>query len=241
MKLEIKLEEPSSIQRRLIVSVPPEAFEATYQTHLKDVQKKAKLKGFRQGHVPLPMVQKMYGADLNQRVLQDLVDQSYSQALKEKGLRPVSRPTIEASEKDGRLLKENKELNYVATFEVLPEITLKKYKNLSLEKQKLDIKEKDIDEVLKQLQDSRAQMEPISEDTQASRKVKKGDYVDLDFDGGLVTENGVEPYPGMKGSRPLEIGSNSLIPGFEDEVVGLRWGEEKTFKITFPKDRKSVV
>ena len=232
ISIKTEVEEPSPSQRKLHITVEPQAFDAFYQKELQNTQKNAKVKGFREGKVPLNMVEKFYGQDIKRQVLKNMVDQSYSQAVGEKGLKPVSQPQIEPTDESGQLLFDNHEVRYIATFEVLPDIELKEYKGFKLEKTKVEVTDQDIEQVLQNVQDQRAQLVPVNEE----RGIQNGDYAEIEYEGGIVTDDGVRPYEGMKGEKVLEIGSGQFIPGFEEKLIGAKAGEDIQFRLTFPED-----
>jgi trigger factor len=126
-----------------------------------------------------------------------------------------------------------KDLVYTATIEVMPEIQPKNYTGLSLTRDKTDVTDKDVEQEVARFLDHHATLEVASS---ADKKLEKGDFADFSFKGGIVTETGVEEREGMSGQRVIELGTNGLIAGFEDEMIGLKRGDKKTFRITFPKD-----
>lgn len=230
MQLTVKVENKSSILRKLTITVPAETVTNRYQRGLTQAQRNARVKGFRPGNVPIQMVRQMYGEGIKHEVFQNLIDESFREALKEKKLRAVGRPKLENEEGKTPELTEGKDLTFAATIEVIPEIEVKSYTGLSLERPKVEVKDEDIDGVINNIRESQAQLVP------ADRKAKKGDYVDMHFEGSLIKDGVKEPRDEMKGDRMVEIGSNQLIPGFEDELIGLKAGDSKTFQIEFPKD-----
>ncbi|MBU6374784.1 MAG: trigger factor [Bdellovibrionales bacterium] len=234
-----KVEKKSNILRQLKVRVPAKVVSSHLEKGLREVQKTAKLKGFRPGHVPLPVVKQFYGEDVRHQVFHDLIDESFQEAVRGEKLRAVGRPQIEtpdhktgAGEHD-HSIEEGKDLTYVATVEVMPDIEVKGYTGISLTRESTKVEKSDIQKIIDNFQNSQAQLVPI---TNESHKARKGDSVEMKFEGGLVVGDKVEPKAGMSGSRLLEIGSDTLIPGFEDNLVGMKKGETKTFKIDFPKD-----
>jgi trigger factor len=244
MELKIQREEPSQTVRKLTITVPAQVISARLSKNFIDAQKKAKVKGFREGHVPMSMVQKVYGADVKHRVFHQIVDESFQEAVRKEEIRPVSRPQIDfgvgKSEHDHSThsLVDGQELTFTATVEVLPEIEVKDYSGLKLTRQKVDVKDEDVEELISRIRDAHAQLAPVSKegDDARSRPAQNGDFADIEFKGGVVTADGVEEREGMSGSHTLELGSQSFIPGFEEEIVGLRTGDEKTFRVTFPQE-----
>ncbi|MGE0614998.1 MAG: trigger factor [Bacteriovoracia bacterium] len=236
MQYTSRIESPSKVTRKLTITVPAGMISSRYQAGLSEVGRTAKLKGFRPGHVPMHVVKQYYGDDVKARLFQSLVEESYSKALQEHKLRPIGRPSIETTEKTGPLLTEDKDLTFTATVEILPEIEVKNYKGFALKREKSAVSEEDVQGVINNILDQRAEIVPLAgtEAQIAARQVKKHDFVDFNFDGGLVTETGVEPYEGMKGARQVEMGMGELIPGFEDNMEGMKRGETKKFRVRFP-------
>lgn len=239
MQYQVQVEKTSKIQTKLTVKVPAGVVNQRLERGLVQVGKTAKLKGFRPGHVPLPVLKKFYGEDVKHQVFHDLIDESYKAALREHKIMAVSSPKIETPEHktgDGahdHSITEGTDLTYTATVDVMPEVEVKNYTGIPLTQEKIEIKDQDVEIVLKRLIDSQAQLNPVTDETHT---LKMGEYVDLKFAGGLVTDKGVEPRPGMSGERVLELGSNTLIDGFEEKLVGMKTAETKTFRITFPTD-----
>jgi trigger factor len=235
MQITVKLEEPSKVSRKLTITVPADTVSTWMQRKLVEVQKTARLKGFREGHVPMSVVKKFYFEDVRQRVLTGLIDESFHHAVHEKKLRPVSRPAIETVDKATHPIQEGKDFTFIATVEIFPELEVKSYTGLKLNRPKIDVTDDDVEKVVEGIRQQHAQLVPI----QKERKTKKGDFVDFSFKGGVVTDSGVKELEGMSGQRVMEIGSGELIPGFEDEMIGLNKGEDKTFRIKFPEEYSS--
>lgn len=238
MESNVQIEKPNATTRKLIVTVPVGTLKLKYDQALVAQQKKAKLKGFRQGHAPIGIIQKYYGEDIKQRLFSNVIDESYQKAVIDQKLTPVSRPQIGPAEKDKTedWLSLERDFKFEATFEIMPEIELKQYKDLSVKKPKIKVTKKEIDGLLNNLRDAHAEMNPISEDEAKQYQVKKGDFVDTAFKGKLEAESGWEEKEGMSGSQVIEVGSGQMIPGFEDQLIGMKRGESKTFEIEFPKD-----
>jgi trigger factor len=245
MDITVSVEKASPISRKLTIKVPANIVADRFDKSLREVAKTAKIKGFRPGMVPLPMVKKFYGDDVRHHVFHKLVDESYSEALRKEKIQAVGQPQIdtETSKKDaktahdhddhtGHVLDENKELTFFATVEVIPEIELKGYTGLSLTRGNDAVTDEDLQKSIDNMLNSQASLNPAED----GAKAKKGDYVDLEFKGGIVTENGLDEKPGMSGQRLIEIGSDQLIEGFEEKLIGMKKGETQTFKIPFPKD-----
>ncbi|MGK5085573.1 trigger factor [Bdellovibrionota bacterium FG-1] len=248
MELNVQVEKPTPILRKLTIRVPAQEVANRYLHGLNEVQKTAKLKGFRPGHAPISVIKQYYGEDVRHRLFHNLIDESYQQAIRKENLKAIGSPKIETPEhKTGggehdHAIAENQDLTFTATVEVMPDLVVKGYTGISLKKEKVEITDKDVDDVVNHLLQSHSELIPATSGLadasgkMLSRAARKGDHADIAFDGGIVTESGVERREGMKGSRVVEIGSDSLIHGFEDHLIGMTSGEKKTFRIQFPDD-----
>jgi trigger factor len=248
MELNVQVEKPSSILRKLTIKVPASVVDNRLQKGLVEVQRTANLKGFRRGQAPISMIKQFYGEDVRHRLFHALADEAFQHAVVKEKLSAVGRPRIESPEhqhgqgEHDHGVTEGKDFTFTATVEVLPEIEVKGYTGVALTKDKMEINDEAVEGVIKNILDSQAELVPVSgglvgaDGKPSSRPVQKGDHVDMNFDGGIVTESGLDSRPGMKGSRMIEVGSEQLIPGFEENLIGMRAGETKTFRVPFPAD-----
>jgi len=197
------------------------------KTHvLKELgAKSGAIPGFRKGKVPPAVLEKNLDPSLVQgEFLEHAVNDLFIKAVEVEKLRTVSQPKVEITK-----FVPYDTLEFTAEVEVIGEVKLPNYKKLKVEKKKVSVTAKDVDAVLKQLQERDAERKEVK------RAAKDGDQVLIDFKG--VDAKTKEAIPGADGKEyPLILGSKSFIPGFEEELVGLKAGEEKTFDITFPKD-----
>lgn len=250
MNLSVSVESPSKVSRKLKITVPPETVDRYFQSGLVEVQKNAKVKGFRPGHVPLNMVRQVYGDDIRDKVFHALVDDSVRSAISEQKLRTVGRPMVQTEEEanhkheegehhhhgahdHAKAVREGFPLTFFATVDLWPEIELKKTTGFKIQRLKVQADDKDIEQVIGNLQDSRAELIPV---VTTDRKAKEKDFVDFTFQGSVLGPDGPTPVESLKGNRVVELGSGALIPGFEDNITGLSRGESKTFKVSYPAD-----
>lgn len=239
MEIQVSVEKASNISRKLTIKVPAQLVASRFQKGLVEVQKTAKIKGFRPGMVPLPMVKQYYGEDVRHHVFHKLIDESYQEALQKEKIQAVGSPQIDTPDhmtgkgEHDHTLDENKDLTFIATVDVIPEIEPKNYAGVSLTKGNVEVAEKEVETTIDNMLASQATLKPIED---KAHKAKKGEFVELEFKGAVFTDKGLEERPGMKGQRLIEIGGNELIEGFEDNLVGMKVGETKTFKVPFPKD-----
>ncbi|MFA4910062.1 MAG: trigger factor [Desulfobacteria bacterium] len=222
--MKIEIEEISPIEKKFTVTLPKELVTSELDSAYEDLRKKAKIKGFRQGKVPRGILERYYKRDVEGEVVIKLVNDSYFKMLEEKNITPVSQPII-----DDKGLEKGKEFTYSAKVEVRPEIDVKGYIGIELEKGKLNISKEDIDKKLADLQRSNAQLREVDE----SRPIKFGDFAVIDYEGFLDAE----AIDGEKVTdHLLEVGSGSFSPDFEEQLSGLKKGDERDIQITLPEE-----
>ena len=206
------------------VEVGAEEFEAAVAKAYAKARNKLSIPGFRPGQAPRKMIEKLYGAGV---FYSDAVDialpEAYTQAIGQSGLDVVGYPEIEIVDDK---IDENG-FTFKATVAVYPEVKLGEYKGLTAEKEEIKVSADDVKERLNEMAERNARLVSVD------RKAKKGDIAVIDFEG---FDNG-EAFEGGKGENyELELGSGSFVPGFEDQVIGMKAGEEKDLDITFPED-----
>jgi len=220
--MQVTVESTGTLERRMRVELPAERIEKEVDTRLKSVGKTAKIKGFRPGKVPAKVVRQRYGAQIRQEVLSELMQQSYSDAVQQENLNPAGGPQIKTEGGDA-----GKGFAYVATFEVMPEVELKDLDKIKVEKPDVEIGDSDLDDMVETLRKQKATW------TEVDRKSATGDQVVVDFSGELKGE----PIQGGQGKEvPVILGQGQMLPDFEKGLMGIKAGDEKTFKVKFPKD-----
>ncbi len=207
----------------LTIEVGPAEFEAAIEKAYQKMRKKINVPGFRPGKAPRKIIEGMYGAEVFfEEAINIAFPDAYESAVKEQELQVVGYPSVEL---EGECTKEG--FTFKATTPVYPEVTLGQYKGLSAEKEEVKVMAADVNERLKTLQERNTRLVSVE------RAAKEGDTAVIDFEGFL---DGV-PFEGGKGeNHSLELGSHSFVPGFEEQVVGMKAGEEKDLDITFPED-----
>ena len=210
-------------QVALTIEVGAAEFEAAIEKAYQKMRKKVNVPGFRPGKAPRKIIEGMYGAEVFfEEAINIAFPEAYEAAVKEQELQVVGYPTVEMV---GDCTKEG--FTFKATTPVYPEVTLGEYKGLSAPKDEVKVTAADVDERLKQLSDRNTRLVSVE------REAKEGDTAVIDFEGFL---NG-EPFDGGKGeNHSLELGSHSFVPGFEEQVIGMKAGDEKDLDITFPED-----
>lgn len=188
-----------------------------------DLQKKANLPGFRRGKVPLDVLKTYFARSIKADALDRLIPDAYRRALKENDFIPCSQPKVEEVKHD-----EHRPLSFKAIVEIKPKVTLKKYKGLKAKRILKIVVEENVSHALVKLQHRHAEFIAVED-----RLVKKGDWVIIDFVGNIEGK----PFKDNEAKNfSLEIGSKTLIGDFEDQLIGLKKGEEKETKVKFPKD-----
>ena len=220
----VKIEDLSPVKKKMSLEIPWSEVKGELDAAYQEIGKKAKLKGFRQGKIPRKILETYFKDQAENEASTNIVNKYYWQTLEDKGIIAISRPEVH---QEG--LKENADYAFSATFETEPEIEPKNYKGIELEKEKINVTDEDVRKRIDEIRQMFATMEEVTED----RPVIHGDYVVMDFAGSL---NG-ESYKELNAQDYfLEIGSGKFVPGFEDQLVGIRKGESKDIKVTFPAD-----
>lgn len=226
MKAQIEVTE--GLQRKLNVEIPAEAVKSAFEKVYSDIQRKVEIKGFRKGKAPIATIKSMYKDRVSGDVAQDLISSHYPLALKEQNVDPINYPEFEFEDPS-----ETKGFSFTAIFDIRPEVKLKKWEGLEVEKEKLVFDEKRLDEVLTNIQNSKVSYESVLED----RAAQNGDVAVINFDGfvdGKALENGSGQ------DHNLELGSKQFIDGFEEGIVGMKVGDTRTLNLKFPSPYHSV-
>jgi len=220
--MQVSLETLSGLERRMTIEVPAETIESQVQSRLKEAAKNFQMKGFRKGKVPVKVIKDRFGAGVRQEVLGEVMSNSWVEAVTQEQVKPAGQPRIEPTN-----LEEGKNLEFTATFEVYPEIDLQDFSGITIEKKSAEIADADIDKMIETLREQRKTYKEVA------RASQDEDQVNLDFTG---TIDGEEFEGGKAKGTNLVLGSKRMIPGFEEGLVGLSAGDEKTLSLTFPED-----
>ncbi|MBB3140800.1 trigger factor [Halomonas organivorans] len=220
--MQVSVDTTSQIERRIKVQVPAAEIDEAVAARLKDAAKNVRLDGFRQGKVPMSVIRQRYGRGVRDEVVGEVMRERYVKAITDENLNPAGYPEIEASVNEA-----GKDLEFTATLEVYPEVELASIEGTEVERPVVEVTDADIDEMIETLRKQNAAWEEVE------RAAEDGDQVNIDFQGFL----GDEPFEGGSAEgHDLVIGSGSFIPGFEEQLVGAKAGEDKELKVTFPED-----
>ncbi|ERN52443.1 trigger factor [Alkalihalophilus marmarensis] len=208
----------------LTIDVEAEKVDAALDAAFKKVAKKVNVPGFRKGKVPRSLFEKQFGVEaLYQDALDILLPEAYAAAIDETNIEPVDRPEI-----DIETMEKGSNLVFTAKVVVKPEVTLGEYKGLEVEEQDTTVTDEDVEAELTQLQNRHAELVVVEDGA-----IENGDTAVIDFEGFV---DGAAFEGGQAENYSLEIGSNQFIPGFEEQLVGLKAGDEKDVEVNFPEE-----
>lgn len=209
---------------KLEITVDAEKFENAMKKVYFQNAKYINIPGFRKGKAPMNIVEKYYGAEIfYEDAFNEVATEAYDEAIDTNKIDVVSRPTVDIVQ-----MEKGKDVIFTAVVQVKPEIKLGKYKGIELEKIEYNVSDHDIEHELEHMAEHNARLVSVED-----RPVEKGDITVIDFEGSI---DGV-PFEGGKAEKhELEIGSNTFIPGFEDQIIGMKLDEEKDITVTFPED-----
>jgi len=220
----------SGLKREIKVVVPAKDMEARLVERLTDAKDKVRLNGFRPGKVPLQHLRKVYGKSFMAEVVNEILNDSQRTILSDRGEKAAMQPevTMTEDEKEAeKILAGNADFEFSLAYEVIPAIELKDYSDIKVTRQVFDVPEEDVDLQVNRIADSARSYEV------KKGKAENGDKVTIDYLGKLDGE----PFEGGAAEdSDLVLGSNQFIPGFEEQLVGLKAGDEKTITVTFPEE-----
>ncbi|MFT5047113.1 MAG: trigger factor [Porticoccaceae bacterium] len=222
--MQVSVETTQGLERRMTVALPSEDIDSAVMERLQSLSKTTRINGFRPGKVPFKVVKKRYEPQVRSEVLGSMINRSYFDAVQQEKLRPAGQPDIvpgENSEDDSEA-----GFSFVATFEVYPDFDPVFNDSIRVTRPLVSIEQSDIDEMLENLRKQRTEF------TVVEREAQNDDQIVIDFVGRM---DGEEFDGGEAEKAPLVLGSNSMIPGFESQLIGMKAGEEKTIQITFPE------
>ena len=220
--MQVSVETTSNIERRMTIGVPAQQIEQEVEKRLQQAARNVRLNGFRPGKVPMKVVRRRFGEGVRQEVVGEVMRDSYMKALDEVKITPAGWPRFEP-----KTMEAGKDLEFVAVFEVLPEIEIGDLSGVKIEKATSEVKDKDVETMIDTLRRQQATMKAVK------RKSKKKDVMTIAFKG-FVDGEAFEG--GSADNYRLTLGSGQMIPGFEDGLIGAKAGEDVELNVTFPED-----
>lgn len=223
--MQVTVEKPEQgLEHKMTVSFPSDNMTADVNKRLNEIRRTVKMDGFRPGKVPLNVVKQRHGAQVQQEIMGQALQKAFYDATEQEGIQVAGYPVFEnLDDKDG-------EVTFTARFEVYPQITLPEFSGVKMETITAEVTDADVTKMIDRLREQRMAWKPSKS---AAKKAKKGEQVIIDFLGKI---DGEAFEGGSAENVPLEIGSGRMIPGFEDEIIGMKKGEEKVIEVTFPED-----
>jgi trigger factor len=210
------------LKREYKVVINAAALDAVVSEKLEQLRQRVNMPGFRPGKAPAALVKKQYGRALLGEAMEEQVNSALKDTIEGKGLKPAMQPKVEITS-----FEEGKDLECSLTIELLPEIEPGDFKQIKLERMTVEIGESEVDEFVAKIAENQKTYEKVE------RAAEKGDQILLDFSGSV---DGVKFDGGTAENYPLVLGSNSFIPGFEDQLIGKAVGEPVTVNVTFPEN-----
>ena len=221
--MKTKVKNISDVKVELTISLGVEELKAAEQVALTKLAKEVKIEGFRKGKAPLEMVAAQVDQNvLGQEVIENALSKAVAEAFLKEKIQAINRPEV-----DVKKFIPGTELEFTATSEIMPKVELGDYKNLKVKKEKVSVSQKEVNETIDQI------LKNFAEKKKVKRAAKEGDEVIIDF---LGKKDGVAFDGGKAEKFPLELGSKSFIPGFEEGLIGKKAGDELSLDLKFPKD-----
>lgn len=220
--MQVSVETTQGLERKMTVAVPSEEVESAINTRLQDAAKNVKLNGFRKGKVPYKVIKSKFGAGVRQEVVGEMMAQSYYEAIDQESLKPAGKPSI-----DPKNLGEGQDLEFIATFQVYPEITLPDFSTIKAERLVAEISAADIDEMIETLRKQKQSWEVVE------RAAVSEDMVNIDYVG---RRDGEDFEGGSAQGMSLVLGSERMMPGFESGIEGKSAGDAFTLDLSFPQE-----
>ncbi len=220
--MQISVETTSGLERRMTIGLPAEKVDSEVDKRIAETARRVRLDGFRPGKVPVSEVRRRFGAGIRDEVVSDVMRNSFVEAITSEKLTPAGFPRIEPVKNE-----KGQELEFTATFEVVPEVEVADLSGLAFEKSTTEVTDADVEKMLENLQQQK------TEYSEVKREAQDKDKVNIDFVGKV---DGEAFDGGTAEGSDVVLGSGSMIPGFEDGIVGMKVGEEKVIDVTFPED-----
>jgi len=220
--MQVSVEANEGLERRLTITVPADTVDSAVKTRLQQLAKTQRINGFRPGKVPVSVIKKRFGLQVRQEIAGEVMQRNFFEAITQEKLNPAGMPAFEMkTDEDG------KDLEFVAAFEIYPQVELKDLDKIEVEKAVVEISDENLATMLETLRKQHAEW------IDADREAAEDDRVTIDFIGSV----GGEEFEGGKAEDfALEMGKGRMIPGFEEPMVGKKAGEEFTIEVTFPED-----
>jgi len=220
--MQVSVETTSGLERKLTIGVESSMIDGVALTKMKELARTQRLNGFRPGKIPLNVIKKRFGEHVRQDVISDVMQRSFYDAVVQEKMQPAGAPRIEPIS-----MEEGKDLEFTATFDIYPEIELQDFSKVEIEKVTAEVADEDLTKMIDTLREQQANW------VEVKRKAKNDDQVVIDFVGTIIGEE----FDGGKADNfELLLGKGQMIPGFEEQLVDTKAGDDVEVKVTFPDD-----
>jgi len=222
--MKVSVEDINNVTKKLTVVIPKDEVVKEMENAFAALKKNAKIRGFRPGKAPMDFIKQRFSEEVKNDVAEKLFGDSYPKSLDEAGVDPITYPQV-----DTEGVVDGEDFIYTATVEIMPKLEIETYKDVEVEKEKLNVDKKQVDAVLNRLADSHATLTTVESD----RAVKKGDIAVITF----TSSEGDAPIEGASAENyPLDVDAEHFTPDFDKAVIGMKPGDDKTFDVDFPED-----
>ena len=221
--MQVTVETVNPVTKKVFIEIPAERVDAEIEKTYANIQKRAKLQGFRPGKAPMNLIKRTYSDAMRDEVMRRFFEQTLFKALDEHKIEPIDTPAVESDP-----LEQGTPFKYRAVVEIMPEILLSDYTGLEVKKEKFVLNQESIEGEIKRMQENMAQLVPLDENA----AVEEGNIVSMDYD------FSVEGFSGESSNAQdaeLEVGAKRMPEGFEEQLIGMKCGESKTITITLPE------
>jgi trigger factor len=225
--MQVTVEAINPVTKKVSIEIPADRVDAEIEKAYAGIQKKAKLQGFRPGKAPMQLIRRTYSDAMRDEVMRRFYEQTLFKALDEHKIEPIDSPTIESD-----ILEQGAPFKYSALVEIMPEILLNEYTGFAVSKEKFVLNPDNIEGEIKRMQENMAQLIPLDEDAAA----EKGHTVSVDY---TFSVEGFPDESSAAEDAELELGTNRMLPGFEEQLVGVKCGDQKVIRITLPEDYRN--
>ena len=225
--MQVTVEAINPVTKKVSIEIPAERVDAEIEKSYAGIQKRAKLQGFRPGKAPLQLIKRTYSDAMRDEVMRRFYEQTLFKALDEHKIEPIDSPTIESD-----ILEQGAPFKYSALVEIMPEILLNEYTGFEVSKEKFILNPDNIEGEIKRMQDNMAQLIPLDE----GAATEIGHTVAMDYS---FSVDGFPEESDTAENAELEVGTNKMVPGFEEQLVGMKCGEQKEVRITLPESYRN--
>lgn len=225
--MQVSVDSINSVTKKISVEIPAEKVNSEIEKAFSQIQKKAKIQGFRAGKAPLHLVKRTYGDLMKEQVMRTLYEETLYKALDENKIDPVEKPVIEFEP-----IEKDSPFKYTILAEVMPEIELKDYTGLQITREKFNLNPENVENEIKRMQESMAQLVPLDE----TASVENGHTASVDYD---FTLEGFPEESSSDTDAVIEVGANRLLPGFEEQLIGMKIGETREIRVNMPEGHRN--